>query len=146
VAARSPDLNLATVRVEGRLTKTEAFTRIREILGNCDGISYKGSRHQTSEAKRQKALADLKPLEEKRKALDAEISALREVAFAYRFRLYDQTNRFIAMEIANGDTWEELIEQVRQYQARKTRASKPVSARHEVEPNEADNRADDLPF
>lgn len=89
------------------MKKHEAATRIKEILGGLEGVSYERAKCGTSPAKRELAATRLKQLYARRKKLNEEIHATENIAWSYLHRLYRGS-----FEIAKGDTWEEVIEQL----------------------------------
>lgn len=95
-----------------RMTNREAYQALTEILGPLTGITYQGQRTATNPARRAEAQQRLTHLQAQRAQLDAEIAAVRDIAMGYRHRLYRRAGIF-EDEIARGDTWEDIIEQVR---------------------------------
>jgi hypothetical protein len=90
----------------------EAFDRIKAILGSLDGISYRALRHKTESEKRAKAEARLTRLRARQNKLAEEISRVRDEAIGYKYRVYKKRNGWMNVEIARGDTWEEVIAQL----------------------------------
>jgi len=110
------------------MLKNEALTHIEKVFGTLKGLTYQTTRYNTSPELRAQAQKRYDRLKVRQNKLQEEANTAWEHAQAYRHRMYENQGSF-CIEIAKGDTWEEVLTQLKTYkEARASRSPLAASA------------------